>query len=367
MSRPSWEALVAPLDRGRQMALGWALGSRPLSLVLARRDLRIAILGAVGALIATGLAVVAPVFLFVLGPILLGVPHVASDARYLVVRRALPTHVRAAAWVGCAVLLFVRIAEEARLFSFPLERVELLLAAAWIFGAAILGGCSGPKEGSGMRLVLAILPIVFLTVIGQRHAHEARLVFVHVHNLVGVAVWLFLFRRRGGIALLPLAIVAICAGWLLLSPSPLEWTQRLHGDVAWRLSLLTVADWVAPGLPVRLAVGLAFSYVFLQSVHYSVWLAWIPQEDTRGQGTLTFRMTVRGWLRDFGAVGFAAIVTAGAAVALGAFVEVHRARALYLSLAMFHGYLELAAIAYFLTRGGAPGTRESGELRVATA
>jgi hypothetical protein len=360
MTSRGWESTLAPLDRGRQALLARTFAVRPLARLLGRRDLRIPVLGAAGALVAAGLSVLAPVFLFVLGPVLLGVPHVASDVRYLVVRRAMPRALRSAVWAGCAAIVGVRVLEETRLLGGLLAaRAELLLGSSWVVGAAVAGAAvaAGAGRRAGARLSLGLPPLLLLVIAAARHPNEARLVFVHVHNLVGVAVWLLLFRRRRWMALLPLATVALCAGWLLLSPLPYEWTGRAHGELAFGLHVLTMSDWIAPGLPVKLAVGLTYSYVFLQSIHYAVWLSWIPQEDTRAEGTLTFRMTARALVRDFGALGLGAIAALGAVVALGALVDVQRARALYLSLAMFHGYLELAMLAYFLMRGGAPGAR----------
>jgi hypothetical protein len=360
MTSRGWQEALAPLDRGRQALLARALGVRPLARLLARRDLRIPVLGALGALVAAGLSVLAPALLFVVSPVLFGVPHVASDVRYLVVRRALPRALRSAVWAGCAAIVGVRVLEETRVFGGLLAaRTELLLGSSWVVGAAVAGAAvaAGAGRRAGARLALGLPPLFFLAIAAACHPNEARLVFVHVHNLVGVGVWLLLFRRRGGMALLPLATVALCAAWLLLSPLPYAWSARAHGEVAFGVHVLTMSDWIAPGLPVKLAVGLTYSYVFLQAIHYAVWLAWIPQEDTRAEGTLTFRMTARALVRDFGSLGLGVIVALLAVVVLGALVNVQRARALYLSLAMFHGYLELAMLAYFLMRGGAPGSR----------
>jgi hypothetical protein len=356
-SRAAWEGAIAPLDRARQLALAYALAFRPLRRVLARRGLRIAVLGSVGVVVATVLAVVAPVALFVLGPLLLGVPHVASDLRHLVLRRELPSRVRTAAYAGCLALVGVRILSETHALRGSLDRVEWAVASAWILAAAAAGAASARDGRRGLRLALSLLPLALLAAVAERHATGARLVFVHAHNVVGVLAWLLLFRRRGGVALLPLATIALCTAWLVTSSDPFAWTGLVQGERAFRLHLLTVSDWLAPGLPARLALGIAYSYVLLQSVHYAVWLAWIPQEDTRAAGTLTFAMTARSWARDFGPAGVAVIAGAMAVVAAGALLQVHRARALYLSLAMFHGYLELAALAYFLARGGPPGAR----------
>jgi hypothetical protein len=64
-------------------------------------------------------------------------------------------------------------------------------------------------------------------------------------------------------------------------------------------------------------------------------------------------MSARSLFSDLGVAGVAATAIAALAVIGGAYFEVHRARSLYLSLAMFHGYLELALLAFFfVARGG---------------
>jgi hypothetical protein len=62
-------------------------------------------------------------------------------------------------------------------------------------------------------------------------------------------------------------------------------------------------------------------------------------------------MSVRSLFSDLGAPGVAAVVIAASAVLLGACFDLHRARGLYLSLATFHGYLELALLAFLWVRG----------------
>jgi hypothetical protein len=126
------------------------------------------------------------------------------------------------------------------------------------------------------------------------------------------------------------------------------------------MDLRDAAQTLAPGLPAGPAAGIVTSFVLLQGVHYAVWLGWIPQESVRAEGTLTFRMTVRGWWRDFGAVGLAGIALAWAVVVLGALVDARGARDAYLSVAAFHGYLELAMLAWLLARGGERGLTKEG-------
>jgi hypothetical protein len=168
-----------------------------------------------------------------------------------------------------------------------------------------------------------------------------------------VGLWAWLFHRSWKTALFPLALLGACLG-LLLSASAFGLTLRLHGEQAFGLHFFQLADWYAPGLGPRLSLGLTQSYVFLQSVHYAVWLGWIPQEDTRAQGSVTFRMSWKALLADFRPPGLALVALGCLALPLLGLWLPRPSRDLYVSLATFHGYLELAVVAFLLTRGALP-------------
>ena len=99
--------------------------------------------------------------------------------------------------------------------------------------------------------------------------------------------------------------------------------------------------------------GVGLSFLFLQAVHYSVWLSWIPQEDLPGEGTTTFKMSARSFARDLGRPAAVGVVLLALVVAAAGVVTPHHARHVYLSLATFHGYLELSMLAFLLARGRA--------------
>jgi hypothetical protein len=82
--------------------------------------------------------------------------------------------------------------------------------------------------------------------------------------------------------------------------------------LSFHLHVLTVAHWLAPFQNARLGLGVATAYLFLQGVHYSAWVSWIPQQEQPGRGTFTFRMTARSLFADFGAPGVAAVALARA-------------------------------------------------------
>jgi hypothetical protein len=104
-------------------------------------------------------------------------------------------------------------------------------------------------------------------------------------------------------------------------------------------------------MPQRTALGLGLSFVLLQSVHYAVWLSYVPQDDLRGQGLQSFRMSWRALRRDLPLPLLVLTAVVAAAVLGASLVSAHRTRQLYMSLASFHGYLELAAASFLYVRG----------------
>jgi hypothetical protein len=342
------EQAAAPFDRVRRSWLGLILRSRAVAAVVTRRDRRIAMLATVQVAVAFAAALYFPVLLFVLGPILLGVAHVAADVRYLVLRRKLEAWWRNAVWAGCAALVAVRVVEELGL-SAGTANAETLAAAAFVATAIFAGVRAG---GSTQRAAAAAGLLAAATFGALSYPVTARLIFVHAHNLVALVLWVYLFARRRAVAL-PVALVGL--GVALLASGALSSTTLASPGVrAFGLHAFVMSDWVAPFESPRFALGAACAFVFLQSVHYGVWLSFVPQEELQGQGTLTFRMSARSLFTDLGTGGVAAVVIAALAVIGGAYFGIHRARSLYLSLAMFHGYLELALLAFFFVRRERP-------------
>jgi hypothetical protein len=341
---------TVPLDAARRSAFRVALRHPGLSLVVTRRDARLGALASVHAGVAFLLAVFCPVLLLVLGPVLLGVAHVAADVRYLVLRRALPSRARHAVWGLCLALLGLRGLEEGGLGSGWLGHAEWALTSVAVALAVLVGARasrSSARAAGGVGLA-ALLGALALS-----DPARARLVFAQAHNVVALLLWLLLFRRNRRAIALPLALVAF--GAALLASGQLWGLTVRHGQTsAFGLHVLAASDWIAPGLRAEHAVGLTCAFVFLQSVHYAVWLVFVPQDDPRFEATPSFRASLRGLLRDFGGWWLGAIAVAAVVVVGLSFVDAVRTRHLYLSLAFFHGYLEVVLLGYFWARGEAP-------------
>lgn len=340
---------TVPLDAARRSAFRVTVRHPRISALITRRDLRLALLASAQAAIAFGLAVFCPVLLLVLGPILFGVAHVAADVRHLVLRRHLPARAQQLAWACGLGLVGLRGLAELHLLPFGLDGAEWALATGWAAAFAVLGGASGRSPG---RAALGVLLACGLGAAALSDPARARLVFVQAHNVVALVLWVALFRRRRRSVALPLALVAL--GTLLLGSGKLYGLTLQHGQTtAFGTHVVAASDWLAPGLRVDRAIGLTSAFVFLQSVHYAVWLLYVPQDDQPFESTRSFRASVRALHRDFGGVWLGVIAAAGAAVVAFGLLDAIRVRHLYLSLAMFHGYLELALMAYFWARGGA--------------
>jgi hypothetical protein len=351
------ERALAPLDRLRRQVLLGLVRVPAVGPLLARRDARLLLHSVVGASVTCALTLLAPGVLYVAGPALFGVAHVAADARYLVLRRGLPRWWAAALGAGCALLFALRALESAWPGALPFAATELAVGGAWALTGVAAGlvaarAGTGALETAARRRAVIVAPILaVLTAAALTRPHLARVVFAHVHNVVAIALWLALFRARRRFAVPAIALLAVVAA-LLLTGAALPWV-RLDGPGAERLVDEALFAWPA-WMPQRTALALGVVFVMLQGVHYAVWLAFIPQDDARAEGTLSFRMSLRALRRDLPSPWLAIVGVLAAAVLGASLLDVHRTRQLYLSLAAFHGYLELAAAAFLIVRGNPP-------------
>ena len=256
------------------------------------------VLLSVHALAALTVAVLAPSLLLAVAPLVLGVPHLASDVRHLLVRRASPRWWLVASAAFALALLALRVLAEAkpRVASLAFEHA---IAAGWVLVGAAGGACLGATRVSApgrwtARGWAAVVAAVLLGTFAIAAPRLWQMILLHGHNLVAVLLWLVLFRRGRRLLLFPVALVLGGAA-LLASGALLDLTLR-HGFLSVAgLHLFAAADWLAPGLSDTRAVALATSFAFLQSVHYAIWLVAIPAGDCPGDGSRTWRAGFRDW------------------------------------------------------------------------
>jgi hypothetical protein len=342
------ERALQPLDHLRRLCLRTVFQVPPLRRALIRRSSRVPFLLSVHAVVAFGLAVLVPSLSLALAPLLFGVPHVASDVRHLVIRRVLPGWWRRATWGFACTLIAVRALEEARVLPQAPLRLEHAIASGWVVLGVVAGGSSGGWRRATWVVATVAGAIAAASLIEPR---AFRVVFLQAHNLAAIAIWLLLFRRGIERAWIPVALVLV--GTALLASGALLGVTLHRGALSCLgLHLFAAADWLAPGIPDAQAIALTTVFAFLQSVHYAIWLVAIPQDDAGTDGRPTFRMAWRDLGRDFSPAGARLIVGLAVLVLVGGVLATDRARALFLSLATFHGWLELAVVGFLVAQNG---------------
>jgi hypothetical protein len=282
------------------------------------------------------IALVAPALLLVWMPIVLGVPHVASDLWYLV--RPLPRRQLVVSVAACGALVALKAV--ALVTGIATVRGEAVVVAGWLLVMLALAQparrshaarrharTSAPRSrpGTWMLASLAAFAIIALPI-------QFAIVAAFAHNLVAIVAWLAVARpaRKDALA----TIAAIGAAMLVVIGVGPALAGGTGGDASPWLTIDGAARVMFAGIPQPAARALMIAFTFLQAVHYAIWLHWIPS------GART-RLPTKPWL----------VVVAGTlAVITAALVDPVWARATYLALATFHIYLELVVLAAWAAR-----------------
>jgi hypothetical protein len=295
-----------------------------LGSLFADRSRRVVWMGVFSVCVSFAGTLFAPLWLLALGPILLGVPHLVADARYLVVQPQV--HERGPlVWLAALPLL-------ATGFGAP-PAISLLVLVPAILVA----------EATFARRALGLAAWAVLTALALVWETPFLYAFLHLHNVVAVGWWWALRPRARGAWLVPTLLVLFTLLILLGVATPGTW---LAPGTASTLDdfVFTTAPFASPDLAVRLVL----SFAFLQSVHYAMWLRLVPEDARPRPAPRPFRETWRALERDFGRPLLFVFLALTLFIAAWGLVDLAAARVGYLRLAAFHGYLELGAAALFL-------------------
>jgi len=314
-------ALAAPLD-GVRSALLRLLAPRG-RLFLGNRAARVALYGAVGLAVSLALALVAPMWAFALGPLVLGVPHVLADVRYLVVRHGLHRR-RALAWaVGVPLLASVAMFHPA-------------VGLASGFGAIAFARTTPARRACAAAAWAAL---VLLAVWRPR---ASQLALLHLHNALAVVLFLVVFARSR-VAALGLSLgLAAAATALLAGAFDAIITRASAASSPSSVDLWTAAEWLAPVGDAVMGLRLTVLFVLAQGFHYVLWLRVIPEEARERPGLRSFASSAAALEREVGSKVLVVCALAGVAVLARAVTSLEEARIFYLHAAGFHAYLELA-------------------------
>ena len=306
-----------------------------LAPLYADRSRRVVWMGLLSICVSFTLTLAAPLWLLALGPVLMGVPHLLADARYLVVRPRL--HERGPLAILAALPLI------ATGFGAP-AAISLLS----IVPAVLMARASAGRKAVGLAAWAA------LTTVAIAWETPFLLAFLHLHNLIALGWWWAMRPRTKQSYLVP-ALVLACTAFLLAGGAE----PILTALGAWQApgsgtSFTEFVDSTAPGLSGAVALRLVLSFAFLQSVHYALWLRLVPEDARQRPAPRPFRASWEALQKDFGLPLLIVFLGLALFIALWGLKDLANARWGYLRLAAFHGYLELAVAALFLVERKRP-------------
>ncbi len=340
---------LALLDglRARLLRFGVrALGGGGRALIR-KPALRVAVFGSLSVGLALLLTCTMPLLLLAVSPLLLGVPHLLADVRYLVLqpgyhrrlRLALPV---AAVLLGAAVGLGMR----AGLLAMA---VTLVLAGARPQDSPAR---SLLRRGLGLGLVAG------LAYLGYRSDfYWLDLGMAHGHNFIAVLIAVLWLRRRpltGAPAWsLWLPLVLFGAAAVLLGTGGLTASATALGRFDDHPQLgLDGARWLlAPYLPVDWGTRVVLLFAFAQAVHYGVWLRLLPDVARERDTPRSFTASLSALRAQLSPTLLGLFGLVFIALLLFALLDLAGARERYFRIAMFHGHLELCALALVWVEG----------------
>jgi hypothetical protein len=329
-------ALTLPVRGLDRVRLAWLRALGPFAKPLVRsRELRIAVFGVSAILLALTATATVPLYLLAIGPLVLGVPHVGADLRYLVFRPQLH-----------------------RRWWLVLPAIALFAAHAYTYdprfgiGVTLLAVVMARGRNHLRRAIAATLALAWMA-LAWIDWRTTALVFAHVHNFAAVAfLWSWRPKRASKLHYVPIALFVIASGAIMLGAiDPI--IEGLHAfdpfvgrtGIEWSLALY------APRVIAPYAARLVLLFAFAQSVHYAVWLRLIPEDDRERETPRTWSATLSALRQDVGWPTALVIFGITVGLATWATIDLFSARLGYLRLVLFHGYLEVAALALLLVEG----------------
>jgi hypothetical protein len=343
-----WLAIVADRLRGR--ILGYTLRFSLIRSLFYNRSARLAVIFLAAFPLNLALAVFLPMWTLLLGPLLLGIPHLVASSAYVsrcAARRDVAGPSVATLAGGCFLAVaLIRSWANANgydtLGMLP-NWVELAAAGLCFLWLANLATPSATELLTGLSLlgglVLSSIAFPFWT-LG---------ILVLAHNGVAFVYWLRRARSNLDRQAAIFASGLFCLGTAAILAGLFDGVARSAGASlsASGFDVATIGQSIFPGADSVWWPRAVMAYAFGQSQHYIVWLKALPEQDLPRQHPIGFSKSARLFKLGAGRLLlFAAAYGVGALFAYACWAGLHEARALYLAGAIFHGYFEIAGLAF---------------------
>jgi len=273
------------------------------------------------ALAATGAA---PGYTLLVGPVILGAPHLVAEARYLFFQHA---HLRRVALVGVLVAQTV---------------ATLAGVGIYTLGIACLAALAIAGERSWRTAALAALAIgvEVAAIVGPSWS---RFALLQGHNLVALVVWM-MWRRRPTKVSIAVAVM-VAAGLALILAGAFDGMSLRRPASEHVFALNHLNDALAVGFGGAWRHRLLLVFCFTQAVHYAIWLRLIPEEARARPTPRSWRASWHAFKADAGpTLARLALVGVVAVPVVALITNAVRARALYVTASEFHATVEVILI-----------------------
>ncbi|HTR53340.1 MAG TPA: hypothetical protein VMJ10_21750 [Kofleriaceae bacterium] len=293
------------------------------------RDLRVVAAAALACATALAGTAFAPGYMLLFGPVLLGVPHLCFEARYLFFQ-----HVQ----LRRASLVAILAAQSALAFA---GLGIYTLGVACLAALAVTGALATRR---GQLLALGAVLVQAAALVGP---DDSRFLLLHVHNCIPIAVWALWRRRPTRVSI----AVAACfvAGVAAILCGGFDDLALRRPFAESTFSIVHVTDAVAAGFGGPWRHRLLLFFIFTQAFHYAVWLRLIPEEARERATPRSWRASWHAFKQDSGPFAARATIALSLAVPVAALVAgVVRTRALYVTASEFHATVEAILVACVL-------------------
>lgn len=294
-----------------------------------------------------------PLWALLFGPIVLGIPHLISSLRYV------PRFAFSAGdlnpkriyfyFASCFILLaFLRLwldthPQTSVLLNLSENAPELLAAGVVVIALALW------SSQKWQNIFLAVFVLGILSWLSFEFPLETLGALILIHNFIGFIFWLKAAKTTDEMisAGSALFIFILVTAFILLGGFDEIILGRPTGILGGALNDLSIGPLIFPQASFLLWSRAVSAYSLGQGLHYFVWLKAIPEQHLPSQNPVSFTRSSQFLLDDFGRKGLWMIALATFfVVGFGCLITFPAARVLYIAVAAFHGYFEIAGLVF---------------------
>ncbi|MGZ3690095.1 MAG: hypothetical protein ACXVAX_01240 [Pseudobdellovibrio sp.] len=356
--------MISFLDLLRSKILKLTLKMSVLQYLFYNRPGRVFVLFLLAVIFYLATSLFFPLWVLLIGPIVWGVPHLIASLRYSTHnlnltrdRRVTVQKIHLVLWLSVFLYrFFVDIIEYPVFLSqHPLLFEGLALSAASALQIYLLKKSFSSEEFFKRELLKSFFSVLFsgfVVAMIYLYPIQTALTALIGHNYLPLFFWYKSCATKKDLRIFAasafLFILASCAiyfGWL----TGLYHRLAPQGHITflnWDYSDI-IKPYVTEEFDYEFWYRIVSLYAFSQALHYFMWLKAIPENFQKQAHPPSFRSSFSMLQNEFGAGAIGVLlIFCLIGISLWAIFEFQSARLFYFSLASYHGFMELSAVAF---------------------